>query len=158
MPDDGLSRRELLGAGAAAGAALVLPGAASASAATAWSLTLDFAALGAGGGWPGWTCAGVANLRRADGRGLLEAGSDVFPNDPRPVAFAVDRRFRDGEITASIAAGGAGTGVVVRRVGPREYYAAVLDDEQSALILIRRSPDGVSELARLPAPTRGAQR
>src|SRR4051794_40274169 len=152
MPDDGLSRRELLGAGAAAGAALVLPGAASASAATAWSLTLDFAALGADGGWPGWTCAGVANLRRADGRGLLEAGSDVFPCDPRPVAFAVDRRFRDGEISAVVASPGAGTGLVLRRTGPRDYYAAILDDEQQALVVVRRSSAGAEELARAPAP------
>src|SRR4051812_27616218 len=152
MPDDGLSRRELLGAGAAAGAALVLPGAASATAATAWSLTLDFAALGAGAGWPGWTCAGVANLRRADGRGLLEAGSDVFPCDPRPVAFAVDRRFRDGEISAVVAAPGAGAGLVLRRTGPRDYYAAILDDERAALVLVRRTPAGVDELASTPAP------
>src|SRR4051794_27085561 len=155
MPDDGLSRRELLGAGAAAGAALVLPGAASASAATAWSLTLDFAALGADGGWPGWTCAGVANLRRAGGRGLLEAGSDVFPCDPRPVAFAVDQRFRDGEISAEVASPGAGTGLVLRRAGPRDYYAAVYDDEQRALLIVRRSPVGVTELARTPVAPGG---
>ena len=82
-----LSRRQLLEAGAAAGAALALQRAASAGAAT-WSRTLDFTTLGDGEGWPGWRCAGVANLRRGGGRGVLEAGSDVFPCDPRPVAFS----------------------------------------------------------------------
>src|SRR4051794_25220408 len=147
MPDE-LSRRELLGAGAVAGAALALGGARSAGAETGWSQTLDFAAVGTGDGWPGWTCAGVANMRRRDGRGELEAGSDVFPCDPRPVAFALDQRFADGEVSAAIAAAGAGAGVVVRRVSPREYYAAIYDDEQAALVVVRRAPDGVHELAR----------
>jgi alkaline phosphatase D len=94
----------------------------------------------------------VANLRRRDGTGLLEAGSDVFPYDPRPVAFAVDQRFLDGEVTAAVSATGAGAGVVLRRVGPRRYYAAVYDDEQGALVLLRRDPGGVVELARAPGP------
>ena len=140
MSGKGLNRRELLGAGAAAGAALALGRDAGAIAADAWSATLDFAQLGAGDGWPGWTC-----------HGLLEAGSDVFPNDPRPVAFALDSRFRDGEIAATVEATGAGTGVVLRRVAPRRYYAAVYDDEQAALVVLRRSPEGVQELGRAPA-------
>jgi len=144
-----LSRRELLEAGAAAGAALALQRAAGARAArAAWSRTLDFTTLGDGEGWPGWRCAGVANLRRGGGRGVLEAGSDVFPCDPRPVAFAVDQRFRDGEIAAVVEAAGAGTGLVLRRTGPRDYYAAIYDDEQGALLLVRRSPEGIAELAR----------
>src|SRR5436190_12878557 len=109
MPADRLSRRQLLGAGAAAGAVLALPR--SAAAAAEWSQTLEFGSLGEGDGWPGWACPGVANLRRSGGQGRLEAASDVFPCDPRPVAFAVDRRFRDGEISAVVAAGGAGTGL-----------------------------------------------
>ena len=125
-----------------------------ARAANAWSETLDFTKLGDGDGWPGWACPSVANLRRIGGRGLLEAGSDVFPCDPRPVAFAVDRRFRDGEISAVITSAGAGTGLVVRRTGPRDYYAAVLDDEQRALVLLRRSPAGVFELGRAPVGPR----
>ena len=141
MHGEGVSRRELLAAGAGAGAALALP--ASAGARSAWHATLEFRSLAPGAGWPGWRCAGVANMRRHGGRGLLEAGSDVFPCDPRPVAFAVDRRFRDGGIAAVVEAAGAGTGLVLRRVGPRSYYAAVLDDEQHALILLRRSPAGV---------------
>src|SRR3954454_2837169 len=150
---EGLNRRELLGAGAAAGAALVLPGAAAAG---TWSRTLDFPALGDGDGWPGWTCSGVANLRRGYGRGVLEAASDVFPCDPRPVAFALDQRFRDGEIAAVIAAAGAGAGLVLRRIGPREYYAAIYDDEQGALIIVRRGPGGGEGPGRAAAGRPGA--
>src|SRR3954449_13402791 len=146
MPGDGLSRRELLGAGAAAGAALALHRATPAAGAT--ERVLDFAALGDGDGWPGWRCPGGANVRRGGGEGRLEAASDVFPCDPRPVAFALDQRFRDGEITALVNAAGAGAGVVLRRTGPRDYYAAIYDDEQSALVLVRRSPSGEHELAR----------
>ena len=146
-----MSRRELLAAAAAAGTAAALQGPPRARAAAAFSRSLDFAALGPGEGWPGWRCPGVANLRRADGRGLLEAGSDVFPCDPRPVAFAVDQRFRDGEVAATVESAGAGTGVVLRRVGPRDYYAAVYDDEQRALVIVRRFAGGVEELARAAA-------
>lgn len=153
-----VSRRELLAAGAAAGATLGLSRHAPAWAQGTWSGGLDFGSLGSGDGWPGWTCLGAANLRRGDGLGLLEAGSDVFPCDARPVAFAVDRRFRDGEIAAAVEAAGAGTGLVLRRSGPRDYYAAVYDDEQSAFLLVRRSPDGLHELARAPAAAAGALR
>jgi hypothetical protein len=146
-----VSRRELLVAGAAAGVGLGLGRAAGAPRASGeWRGDLEFASLPPGNGWPGWGCLGVANLRCADHRGLLEAGSDVFPCDPRPVAFAVDQRFRDGEVTAVIEAAGAGAGVVLRRVGPRSYYAALYDDELSALVLLRRAPDGEHELGRLP--------
>jgi hypothetical protein len=116
MDGAGVSRRELLAAGAGAGAALALQAGSPADARITWARTLDFRALGPGGGWPGWRCVGVANLRRAGGRGLLEAGSDVFPCDPRPVAFAVDQRFRDGAISATVDRAGAGAGVVLRRV------------------------------------------
>ena len=157
FPDDGgvhgprLSRRQLLAAGAAAGVALRLPAAAAAARRQAGAAArLDFAAVGGGGGWPGWTCPGVANLRREGGRGVLEAGSDVFPCDPRPVAFAVDHRFRDGAIEASVAAAGAGTGVVLRRTGPRAYYAAIHDGETGALVLVRRLGTQLDELARVP--------
>src|SRR3954469_21197475 len=141
-----VNRRELLVAGAAAGTAVALQRAPVARA--DWSRNLDFAATGSGAGWPGWACSGAANLRRADGLGVLEAGSDVFPNDPRPVAFAVDQRFRDGLVTAVLSATGAGAGVVLRRVGPRDYYAAILDDEQKALLVVRRSGTAVVELGR----------
>lgn len=157
VPDLHVNRRELLAAGAAAGLALGLTRGPQAEAAAA--RRLDFRALAAGDGWPGWACPGVATLRRADGRGLLEAGSDVFPCDPRPVAFAVDQRFRDAEIEALIDAAGAGAGLVLRRTAPRAYYAAVYDAEQDALVLLRRSPDGAEELARVAvAAPRGALR
>jgi PhoD-like phosphatase len=144
-----LSRREVLVAGAAAGAALALQRTAvHAASRRSWSRTFAFRDLGEGAGWPGWACPGVANLHRGGGVGVLEAGSDVFPCDPRPVAFAVDQRFRDGEVTAVLTATGAGAGIVLRRVGPRDYYAAVVDDEQKALVLVRRTPAGAVELAR----------
>ena len=145
-----VNRRELLAGAAAVGAAAALHGRAQAAAVPEWSRRLDFHSLPDGDGWPGWRCAGVANLRRSGGTGLLEAGSDVFPCDPRPVAFALDARSRDTEITAVVTAAGAGTGVVLRRVAPREYYAAVYDDEEGALVIVRRSPGGVSELGRTP--------
>ena len=148
MHGRGVSRRELLAAGAAAGVAIGLGRTAAPAAAQA--ARLDFAALPPGEGWPGWACPGVATLRRDGGRGVLEAGSDVFPCDPRPVAFAVDRRFADGAIAAVVESGGAGVGLVLRRTGPRDYYAAILDDEQAALVLVRRFPAGVRELARTP--------
>jgi hypothetical protein len=149
MDEPRVSRRELLAAATVATAALALHDPARASAAE-WSGGIDFGSAGSGAGWPKWRCSGVANLRRVDGVGLLEAGSDVFPCDPRPVAFAVDRRFRDGEVSATVQAGGAGAGLVLRRVGPRDYYAAIYDDELTALLLVRRSPDRVVELARTP--------
>jgi hypothetical protein len=147
MGGRGLSRRELIAAGAAAGTALGLPPGAAGRAGS-WERTLDFTALTAGSGWPRWRCPGVANLRRTGEHGLLEAGSDVFPCDPRPVAFALDSRSLECEIQAELDAGGAGAGVVLRRVGPRRYYAAVLDSEKNALVLLRRDPDGVTELGR----------
>jgi hypothetical protein len=156
MEDKPVSRRELLAGGAAAaGLALGLERAASASTRRTWARTVDFRTLPAGEGWPGWGCPGVANLRRADGRGLLEAGSDVFPCDPRPVAFALDQRFAQGEVSAVVAAAGAGAGLVLRRTGPRDYYAAVYDDEQTALVILRRSPEGVHELGRATARVAG---
>src|SRR3954447_9537723 len=149
MREPRINRRELLVAGVGVGVAVGLGATAPAGAAPA---ALDFATLGTGAGWPGWRCPGVANLRRSGGLGVLEAGSDVFPCDPRPVAFALDRRFRDGEISATLRAAGAGAGVVLRRTSPRDYYAAILDAEQDALVVVRRSPGGVEELARVPAP------
>jgi hypothetical protein len=143
-----VSRRELLGAGAVAGAAIAAWRVAPASARATPPLRLDFAQVAPRDGWPGWSCAGAANMRCADGQGVLEAGTDVFPSDPRPVAFALDRRFRDGEIAVTASATGAGTGLVLRRAGHRSYYAAILDDEQSALIILRRAPEGATELAR----------
>jgi hypothetical protein len=150
-----LTRRALIGGGGAA--ALALRAGRPAFARGPWTERLDFGPLGAGRGWPGWRCVGVANLRREDGTGLLEAGSDVFPCDPRPVAFALDRRFRDGEVSAVLSSPGAGAGVVLRRTGPRDYYAAIYDDERRMLIIVRRFPDGVRELAAQPVARGGGR-
>jgi hypothetical protein len=79
---------------------------------------------------------------------VLEAGSDVFPNDPRPVAFAVDRRFRDGSVRAVVTRPGGGPGVVVRRRSPSAYYAAIYDAESAALSIVRRAGTDLATLAR----------
>jgi PhoD-like phosphatase len=152
MAGQGITRREAVAAGAAAGAAVVAGRVAPAIAQAEWMHKLDFAALGSGDGWPGWTCAGAANLRRDGHHGMLEAATDVFPSDPRPVAFALDQRFRDGEIRAVVTSGGAGAGLVLRRTGPRDYYAAILEDEQRALLIVHRSGSELFELAREPVP------
>lgn len=144
-----LSRRELLAAGAVAGIGRV----GTAVAAESVVVATDFAALAPGPSWgPGWACPGVANLLVADGLGLLEAGSDVFPDDPRPVAFAVDARVLDGRVRAVVARAGSMAGVVLRRVGPRDYYAALLDAEQGELLLVRRSGSDLVTLASAPVP------
>ena len=155
-PDEtgALNRRELLAAGAALSAAVAIGSPATEAAAAGAATTeraLDFSALGDGDGWPGWTAPGVANLRREGGTGLLEAGTDVFPSDPRPVAFAVDHRFGDGEISATLTHIGAAPGVVVRRTGPRAYYAAILLADAAVLTIVRRDNDRLDELARVPA-------
>jgi PhoD-like phosphatase len=144
-----LNRRELLLAGAAlaVGAA-----AAGADAAAPVLRRTDFATLPAGDGWgDGWRCPAVANLVVGDGIGRLEAGSDVFPDDPRPVAFAVDCRFVSGSVRAVIAAAGSMAGVVLRRTSPRDYYAAVFDVEQSLLAIVRRSGNDLVTLAQTSA-------
>jgi alkaline phosphatase D len=148
---ESLSRRELLARSAVAGAALALERRAAPAAAADPELPvierLDFA----GGQWgPRWRTVGVANLRTADGGGVLEAGSDVFPNDPRPVAFAVDRRLRDARITATVAQTGDAPGVVLRRVTATAYYAAILDTRRGSLVLVRRSGSALDELALVP--------
>jgi hypothetical protein len=145
---EGLNRREVLAAGALLGAAVAVGTDPSAAVAAPFERRLAFGALGDGDGWPGWAAPGVANLRRAGGEGVLEAGSDVFPHDPRPVAFALDLRVADGEIAAELTRTGAAAGVVLRRTGPRAYYAALYDTEASALRIVRRLGDRLDELAR----------
>ncbi len=98
-----------------------------------------------------WTTSGAANLHR-DGNGLvLEAATDVFPTDPRPVAFALDQRFADGTVRARIASGGAGAGVVVRRRAHDRYLAAIYDAERHLLLIVRRAGTAHTELARTAA-------
>lgn len=139
-----MNRRELLGAATGAGLAL------RSGVARAAPERLDFTRIAPRDGWPGWITVGAANLACRESAGVLEAATDVFPSDPRPVAFAVDRRFRDGTIAATLTATGAGAGLVLRRTGLRRYLAAVIDDEASALVIVRRTPDAAIELARAP--------
>jgi len=146
-----LSRREFVAAGAAAGSLLALDRAALAAGRKQTLRRLEFTALPDGDGWPGgWRTVGVANLRRTGGRGLLEAGSDVFPNDPRPVAFAVDCRLRDSEIAAGIEELGDAPGVVLRRRSPTLYYAAIYDTRRDVLLIVRRHGAELDELASVP--------
>jgi hypothetical protein len=148
-----LSRREVIAAGAAAGAALAFEGTAQAAREPWLVKRTVFAEFGDRNGWGrGWRTVGVANLRCADGEGILEAGSDVFPNDPRPVAFAIDRRIRDAEITATITRPGSAPGVVLRRTAARSYYAAIYDTGQGVLRLVRRDGVELVELASVPVP------
>ena len=150
-----LSRREFVAAGAAAGAAVAFDRTALGARAQEPPIVarIDFAAFGDRAGWGhGWRSVGVANLLCASGEGILEAGSDVFPNDPRPVAFAIDRRVRDAEITATITQPGSAPGVVLRRTSARSYYAATYDTGQGALRLLRRSGAELTELASTPVP------
>lgn len=146
----GITRRELIATGAAAGASLALAPTASAAAERVIGRA-NFSSLPDRLGWPaGWVCPGVANLRVTGGRGVLEAGSDVFPYDPRPLAFAVDARFLEGRVRAVVSAPGSLVGVALRRTGPRDYYAAFYDSQLRLLSIVRRTPAGLVTLARMP--------
>jgi hypothetical protein len=101
---------------------------------------------------PSWFSAGVANLRIEKGEGLLEAGSDVFPNDPRPVAFYRGAKVLDARVGAEITRVGTSVGLVLRRVTIRDYYAVILDTASAALILVRRSGFDLVTLATTPVP------
>src|SRR4051794_41941500 len=102
------NRRELLVAGAGAGIALGLRATALAQ---SGHTALDFASLGDGAGWPGWVCPGVANLRRAGGAGMLEAGPRRVPLGPPPGAFAPQPGLpRRGSAAGPRAARGGGRG------------------------------------------------
>ncbi len=136
MREGEVTRRRLMALGAAAGAGLLVR--------TRGAGAAGFADTPAG--WGGaWACSGVANLRVSGGVAVLEAGTDVFPADPRPVAFLVDRRFRDGSVRAVIAQAGSAVGVVLRRVGPTDHYAAVYDGV--TLTILRRSGTSLVTLA-----------
>lgn len=150
--EQGLTRRRLLAAGAAAGAGLAAGGpAALAAAAPPIVRRVAFSGLADADRWPaGWACAGVANLRIQAGRGLLEAGTDVFPSDPRPAVVAVDARVLDGSVRAVVASAGSLTGVLARRSGPRRYYAALYDARQALLSIVRRVEADLKTLAVLP--------
>jgi hypothetical protein len=152
----GVTRRELIAASAVAGVGLTA-GARSASAATERVMRhIDFSGLTDRAGWPsGWACPGVANLRVHGGRGILEAGSDVFPYDPRPAVFAVDARALNAGVRAVVTAAGSLVGVMVRRTRPRDYYAAFYDTQHKLLSIVRRSGADLVTLAQTPVPEAG---
>ena len=146
-----ITRRGFIAAGAVAGASLAAARAALAAPAQTVR-SIDFSALPNQDGWPsGWVCPGVANLRVSGGHGVLEAGSDVFPYDPRPAAFAVDARVLEGSVRAVITAAGSLVGVMVRRTAPRDYYAAFYDTQQELLSIVRRTGADLVTLASIPA-------
>lgn len=97
-----------------------------------------------------WTLDGVGNARVRGSRGHLEAGTNIYPSSRRAVAFARDLRAVDATISARLRRAGVGAGLVLRRVGPRTHYAAVLEREEGVLKLVARSPEGESVLARTP--------
>lgn len=165
-----LTRRELLQLAAAGTGGMMLGGLAACGGSsgdpdstptTDLPRRLDFSRAGEGEGWgAGWRSVGVANLRRANGEGLMEAGSDVFPNDPRPVAFALDARFSDGGIRAVITRAGRTVGTVLRRQSVRSYYAAIYDTDLHRLSLVRRAGFDLVTLASsivLPTAVPGLQ-
>jgi hypothetical protein len=155
---EGLTRRGLLAAGAAAGAGLALRSGTAVGAGTPIVRRVDFTAMRDADAWPdGWACPGVANLRVSGGRGLLEAGTDVFPSDPRPAAFAVDARFLDGGVRAVITAPGSLAGVLLRRTGPRDYYAAFYDSHQGLLSIVRRAGADLTTLSVVPVSAGGRE-
>ncbi len=82
---------------------------------------------------------------------MLEAGSDVFPYDPRPAAFAVDARIVDGSVSAVVTATGSLVGVMLRRTSPRAYFAAFYDTHRDILSIVRRSGADLVTLASTPA-------
>ena len=148
----GITRRDLIVAGAVAGTGLAVAARSASAAAERMVRGVNFAALPDRVGWPsGWACPGVANLRVSGGRGVLEAGSDVFPYDPRPAAFAVDARIVEGRVRAVVTASGSLVGVMLRRTGPRDYYAAFYDAQDHLLSIVRRSGVELITLARTPA-------
>lgn len=150
-PRDEFSRRELLAAGAGIAVSLSLADQAAARPPSQVRRLIDFTGKPDRAGWgQGWRSTGVANLRCAAGEGVLEAGSDVFPNDPRPVAFITDARFREGSVEAVLARAGSAAGVVVRRRSPRSYYAAIYDTRRLALLIVRRDGSRLEELAATP--------
>jgi hypothetical protein len=142
-----LSRRRVLKLLAAGGSAAALEGVTGCADSTP-SSEVDTADAGWG---TDWICPGVANLRIENGEHVLEAGSDIFPNDPRPVAFRLDSRFVDGRIRATVAAAGREVGVVLRRTSPRDYYAAIYELDAGELRIVRRTGFDLVTLAATPA-------
>ena len=149
----GITRRGLIASGAVAGAGLAVGARPVFGAVTTAARHVDFGSMPDRAGWPsGWACPGVANLRVTGGQGVLEAGSDVFPYDPRPAAFAVDARFVSGGVRAVVTAAGSLVGVLLRRTGPREYYYAAYDADSRLLSIVRRGETELVTLAFTSVP------
>ena len=153
----GITRRELIAAGAVAGAGLAMGARPALAAGQRVVREIDFGLLrDRPSGWPaGWVCTGVANLRVSGGLGVLEAGSDVFPYDPRPAVFTPDARVLEGTIRAAIHTVGSLAGVVLRRASPSAYYAAVYDAQRQTLAIVRRAGTDLVTLTSIPAPASG---
>lgn len=89
-----------------------------------------------------WQLDGVGNLLVRAGQGRLQGGTRIAPADGRVTAFARDARVADATITADIVRTGLLAGLVLRRVGPRHQYQAVLGSGGRGLKLVRRTPEG----------------
>jgi hypothetical protein len=104
-----------------------------------------------GNGWSEWAKDGVSNLRTTECTGVLEAATNIYPSDRRAVAFRTDSRAKNAAIRVRIdSQQGVGPGVVLRRVGPETYYAAILEREEGALKIIARVDGQETILTRQP--------
>lgn len=100
--------------------------------------------------WSTWAKDGVSNLRISDGNGVLEAATNIYPSDKRAVVFRTDARAENAEIRSTITQQGVGPGVVLRRVEPDTYYAAVFERVEGSLKLLARIDGDEEVLNRLP--------
>lgn len=100
--------------------------------------------------WSTWAKDGVSNLRISDGEGVLEAATNIYPSDKRAAVFRTDARAENAEIRARMTRQGVGPGVVLRRVEPDTYYAAVFEREEGVLKLLSRVDGDEEVLTRLP--------
>jgi hypothetical protein len=142
MTDPELDRRAML-ALAGAGATSVLSGCGWRRGTVDWEAA-ETTTDAFESGWPdSWLTDGVANRTDGDGRALLEAGTDMYPASQRALAVRPDRRAVDTRIQATVTDSGIGPGVVARRTGPHQAYAAVLDAANGSFDLLVL--DGVDE-------------
>lgn len=103
-----------------------------------------------GDGWEDWAKDGVSNLRVAEGAGVVEAATNIYPSDRRAAVFRRDRRARDGHIRATVSQVGVGPGLVLRRTGPETYYAVVYERERGTLDIVARVDGDETVLERRP--------
>jgi len=137
-----MDRRDFLRYAAASG---TLPVVAGRTAADESGFEQDFE----DGGWDAWARDGVSNLRVAEGAGVLEAATNVYPSDRRAAVFRTDSRAANAAIRARIDdQQGVGPGLILRRVGPETYYAAILEREEGSLQIVARRDGEETVLAR----------